>query len=173
MIRISELVGRAFTYISIALMLLLSIPIAYEAVVRSFGYPTIWVFETTLYSFIFLGFLGNVLAVKSGAHFRVTLLADLFPNARRAFDLLAHVSVLLFAVLIISSGSYFRMVLVDQQYGLSLSARNPYVDSPDRYSPGWRWLVLTDIGCHQPWWERRNPACRSRLTEVNQHGLLL
>lgn len=65
MIRISELVGRAFTYISIALMLLLSIPIAYEAVVRSFGYPTIWVFETTLYSFIFLGFLGNVLAVKS------------------------------------------------------------------------------------------------------------
>lgn len=37
----------------------------------------------------------------------MTLLADLFPNARRAFDLLAHVSVLLFAVLIISSGSYF------------------------------------------------------------------
>lgn len=107
MIRISELVGRVFTYISIALMLLLSLPIAYEAVMRSFGYPTIWVFETTLYSFIFLGFLGNVLAVKSGAHFRVTLLADLFPKSRRAFDLLAHFSVLLFSVLIISSGTYF------------------------------------------------------------------
>lgn len=107
MIRISELVGRAFTYISIALMLLLAIPIAYEAVMRSFGYPTIWVFETTLYAFIFLGFLGNVLAVKSGAHFRVTLLAELFPNARHAFDLLAHFSVLLFSVLIISSGTYF------------------------------------------------------------------
>ncbi|QOR37449.1 TRAP transporter small permease subunit [Billgrantia diversa] len=107
MIQISEFVGRVFTYISIALMLFLSIPIAYEAVMRSFGHPTIWVFETTLYSFIFLGFMGNVLAVKSGTHFRVTLLADLFPRYRRIFDLLAHFSVLLFAVLIIASGSYF------------------------------------------------------------------
>lgn len=107
MIRILEHVGRFFTYISIALMLFLSIPIAYEAVMRSFGHPTIWVFETTLYSFVFLGFLGNVLAVKSGTHFRVTLLADLFPKSRRTFDLLAHFSVLLFAILIISSGTYF------------------------------------------------------------------
>lgn len=107
MVGIANMIGRLITAVSIVLMLFLAIPIAYEAIMRSFGYPTIWVFETTLYVFIFLGFLGNVLAIKAGAHFRVTFIPELFPRARRAFDLLAHFSVLLFAVLIIASGTYF------------------------------------------------------------------
>jgi TRAP-type C4-dicarboxylate transport system permease small subunit len=60
-----------------------------------------------LYLFIFLGFLGNALAIKSGAHFRVTLLIQLFPRRQRIFDLIAFGTTLLFAVLIISAGSYF------------------------------------------------------------------
>lgn len=107
MIGFAKMIGQVITAISIALMLFLAIPIAYEAIMRSLGYPTIWVFETTLYSFIFLGFLGNVLAVKANAHFRVTCIPELFPRARHAFDLLAHFSVMLFAVLIIASGAYF------------------------------------------------------------------
>jgi len=107
MIGIARAIGRVMTAISITMMLLLAIPVAFEAIRRSFGYPTIWVFETTLYAFIFLGFLGNALAVQSGAHFRVTLVAELFPQYRKHFDLVANISVLLFSILIISSGSYF------------------------------------------------------------------
>ena len=108
MLTIATAIGRAMTAVSTALILLLALPIAYEAVARAFGHPTIWVFETNLYAFIFLGFLGNVLAVQRGAHFRVMLVAELFgPVSRRVFDLVAHVSVLLFAVLIIASGLYY------------------------------------------------------------------
>ena len=107
MIPLARLIGKAMTAVSITLMVALCLPVAYEAVARSFGAPTIWVFETTLYAFIFLGFLGNALAVQTNAHFRVTLLPDMFPGARRFFDRLAQVATLLFAVLIIASGFYF------------------------------------------------------------------
>jgi hypothetical protein len=80
MVRITRLVGKAMNAVSIFLMVALCIPIAYEAIARSLGAPTTWVFEITLYAFIFLGFLGNTLAVQSGAHFRVTVMRDLFPN---------------------------------------------------------------------------------------------
>lgn len=95
------------TSVSIALMLVLCIPVTYEAVARYFGAPTIWVFETTLYAFIFLGFLGNALAVRSGAHFRVTLLIQAFPRYKRFFDLIAHGATLMMAILIITAGGYF------------------------------------------------------------------
>ncbi|MGR3570502.1 TRAP transporter small permease [Brevirhabdus sp.] len=107
MLEPARMFGKALTYISIALMLLLSIPITYEAIARAFGAPTIWVFETTLYAFIFLGFLGNALAVRTGAHFRVTLLRDMYPALRRPLDLFAQLCTLGFALLIIAAGSYF------------------------------------------------------------------
>jgi TRAP-type C4-dicarboxylate transport system permease small subunit len=107
MISAAKAVGRAMTAVSIALMVLLCIPITYEAIARAFGAPTIWVFETTLYAFVFLGFLGNALAVQSGAHFRVTLLIDVFPQSGRIFDAIAHLSTLAFAMLIMATGSYF------------------------------------------------------------------
>jgi C4-dicarboxylate transporter DctQ subunit len=100
-------IGRIMTAVSIVLMIVLCIPITYEAVARAFNSPTIWVFETTLYAFVFLGFLGNALAVQTGAHFRVTLLIELFPARRRLFDLIAQFTTLAFAILIIASGIYF------------------------------------------------------------------
>ena len=107
MISAAKAVGRVMTAVSIALMALLCLPIAYEAVARAFGAPTIWVFETTLYAFVFLGFLGNALAVQRGAHFRVTLLIDVFPQSKQVFDAIAQLSTLAFAMLIIAAGSYF------------------------------------------------------------------
>jgi TRAP-type C4-dicarboxylate transport system permease small subunit len=107
MITIARVFGRVMIAISIVMMLLLAIPVTFEALMRSFGSPTIWVFETTLYAFIFLVFIGNALAVQSGSHFRVTLLAELFPQFRKQFDLVSHLSVLMFSILIITSGSYF------------------------------------------------------------------
>ncbi len=107
MISFARRIGSAMTFVAVSLIIVLCLPITYEAVARSFDRPTIWVFETTLYAFIFLGFLGNALAVRSGAHFRVTLLIELFPSKRRFFDRLAQVVTVLFALLIIASGIYF------------------------------------------------------------------
>ncbi len=107
MLTIARRIGSVMTFIAVTLIVVLCIPITYEAIARSFNAPTIWVFETTLYAFIFLGFLGNSLAVKTGAHFRVTLLAELFPAKRRLFDRFAQLMTLLFALLIIASGIYF------------------------------------------------------------------
>ncbi len=107
MISVARAVGRGMTAVSIVLMALLCLPIAYEAVARAFGAPTLWVFETTLYALIFIGFLGNALAVQSRAHFRVTLLITLFPRFRRGLDLIAHLSTMGFALLLIGTGAYF------------------------------------------------------------------
>ena len=107
MLTVARLIGRAMTAISLVLMALLCIPISYEAIARAFNAPTIWVFETSLYAFIFLGFLGNALAVQTGAHFRVRLLPEMFPEYRWVFDAIAQVAILLLAVLIMTSGTYF------------------------------------------------------------------
>lgn len=115
MVQLAGLIGKAMTAISIALMIVLCLPIAYEAIARSFGAPTTWVFETSLYAFIFLSFLGNVLAVRTGAHFRVTLLADLFPSTRTVFDRIAQGATLLFALLIIGAGAYFVWYQIDNE----------------------------------------------------------
>lgn len=106
-VRAMDRLGRVLTGASLALMLLLALPIVYDAVMRALGYPTIWVFETTLYAFIFIGFLGNALAVKRGAHFRVTILAQTFPRLKGTFDLISNLSVVTFALLVIASGAYF------------------------------------------------------------------
>jgi len=106
-VRMLEAVGRAMTALSVTLMVLLALPIVYDAISRALGYPTIWVFETTLYAFIFIGFLGNALAISRGSHFRVTILAQVFPGMRKVFDLISHLSVVLFSLLVISSGLYF------------------------------------------------------------------
>lgn len=107
MLMLTRQIGRLMTAISLVLMLLLCIPITYEAAARAFNMPTIWVFETTLYAFVFLGFLGNYLAIQTGAHFRVMLLVELFPNLSGVFNLISQLATLVFAVLIIASGIYF------------------------------------------------------------------
>lgn len=107
MLALFRLLASGLNAVSIFLMMGLCLPIAYEAIARAFGAPTTWVFETTLYAFIFLGFLGNVLAVQHGSHFRVTALLDAFPSRRKMFDMIAQLSTLLLALLILSAGIYF------------------------------------------------------------------
>lgn len=104
-------IGTIMSACALILMIILSLLIFYDALMRSFGYPTIWVFETSLYSFIFIGFIGNALAVKRKAHFRVIFLADIFPRLRRTLDFISDASILLFGVLLTASGIYFTHYL--------------------------------------------------------------
>jgi C4-dicarboxylate transporter DctQ subunit len=92
--RFSRILGG----VGIVLVGLLAFPVAYDAVARFLGHPTIWVFETTLYALIAAGFLTNGLALSTGSHFRITLLSQLFPGARRWLDRVAMFVTLVFAI---------------------------------------------------------------------------
>lgn len=96
-----ERIGRVMAWIGIAIVGLLPFPIAYDAIARWMGHPTIWVFEVSLYGFIAAGFLANALALSSGSHFRITLLGHLFPRARPWLDLFALLVTFAFALVLV------------------------------------------------------------------------
>ncbi len=98
---------RGMTTVSMAVLLMLALPITYDATARAFGHPTIWVFEVSVYALIAAGFLANPVALRTGAHFRVTILHKLFPRLRRALDVFALLMTLLFSMLLIGTGFYF------------------------------------------------------------------
>jgi C4-dicarboxylate transporter, DctQ subunit len=100
-------VGRVMTIASVAIVMFLALPITYNALVRELRHPTIWVFEIMEYALIAAGFLGNPLAMKSGAHFRVTLLLEWFPSLRPALNVFSLFMTLVFALFLIGTGSYF------------------------------------------------------------------
>ena len=88
-------------WIGIALVGLLPFPIAYDAVARSFGHPTLWVFETTLYVLVAAAFLANGIALAAGAHFRITMLGHFWPRAGKGLDIARCWSRLPFALTLI------------------------------------------------------------------------
>lgn len=98
---------RAMTAVSMLLIMILALPITYDATMRAFGHPTIWVFEITMYLLIAAGFLANPVATKSGAHFRVTVLHKVFPGWRRVLNLFAHGVTMIFALILVGGGIYF------------------------------------------------------------------
>ena len=71
-------------WVGIAIVGLLPFPIAYDAVARSFGHPTLWVFETTLYVLVAAAFLANGMTLAGGAHFRITMLGQCGRGAGRS-----------------------------------------------------------------------------------------
>jgi len=96
-VRLLDAVSRVFTFASITIFAALAIPVSYDAVSRSLKAPSIWVFDVSLYLLIAAAFLGNALALRSGAHFRMVFLFKLFPAWRRFGDRLAFGATALFA----------------------------------------------------------------------------
>lgn len=97
----------AMSVASAGIVMVLALPITYNAILREFHHPTVWVFEIVGYALIAAGFLGNPAAMKAGAHFRVTLLLQWFPKARRVLNWFSLAMTLLFALLIVGTGFYF------------------------------------------------------------------
>ncbi len=94
-------------WIGIALVGLLPFPIAYDAVARSFGHPTLWVFETTLYALVAAAFLANGITLAGGAHFRITALAHMWPRCRKVIDIVVLLVILAFALTLIFATAQF------------------------------------------------------------------
>lgn len=97
----------AMAAISMIIVALLALPVSYDAIMRTFGHPTIWVFEVSLYALIAGGFLANPLSMRSGAHFRVAILHKMFPSLQRFLNFFSMAMTLLFALLMIGTGTYF------------------------------------------------------------------
>jgi C4-dicarboxylate transporter DctQ subunit len=94
-------------WVGIVIIGLLPFPIAYDAVARFFGEPTIWVFETSLYALIAAAFLANGMALADGAHFRITMLGHVWPGAKKGLDLAALIVTLAFALTLIFASARF------------------------------------------------------------------
>jgi C4-dicarboxylate transporter DctQ subunit len=94
-------------WIGIALVGLLPFPIAYDAVARSFGHPTLWVFETTLYVLVAAAFLANGITLAGGAHFRITMLGHMWPRCRKVIDIVVLLVILAFALTLIFATAQF------------------------------------------------------------------
>lgn len=129
LVRGLRLVGDVMSWSSVGLVLLMAAPIAYEALSRAAGEPSIWVFEITVYTLIAAGFLANSLALRHGAHFRIELMLHLFPNHRQAFNVLALVATLLLAIAVVWAG----WVLV--AYSLDNNIRSDTLLSVPLYLP--------------------------------------
>lgn len=124
-----ESVGRVLGWIGIAILGILPFPVAYDAVARAFGSPTIWVFETSLYGLVVAGFLANALALSSGSHFRIAFLGFAFPGARKWLDRFALVVTLIFSV--VFTAASVRFVL----YSWDFDIRSNSLLSVPQYLP--------------------------------------
>lgn len=102
-----ETIGDLLGGVAAAIVMLLAVPVVYDAVARDFGHPTTWGFEVTLYALIAGAFLANAQALRHGNHFRVRVLIALFPRAARWFDWLAWGTTLVFGAVILVAGAMF------------------------------------------------------------------
>ncbi len=124
-----EAIARAMAWVGIAIVGLLPFPIAYDAVARSLGHPTLWVFETTLYALVAAAFLTNGMALASGSHFRITMLGHFWPRARKGLDIAALLVTLAFALTLIVASARFV------QYSWDFNIRSNTLLSVPQYLP--------------------------------------
>ena len=124
-----EAIARAMAWLGIAIIGLLPFPIAYDAVARFFGEPTIWVFETSLYALVAAAFLTNGMALAEGAHFRITMLGQLWPSAKKGLDIAALLVTLAFALTLIFASARFV------QYSWDFNIRSNTLLSVPQYLP--------------------------------------
>lgn len=124
-----ERVGRAMAWCGIGILGILPFPIAYDAVARAMGHPTIWVFEVSLYALIVGGFLSNALALGTGSHFRITMLEQLWPRTRPWLDWFSMLVMLAFSLILIYASARFV------QYSWSFDIRANSLLSTPQYLP--------------------------------------
>lgn len=97
-VRFLDIAARLFTLASAAIIALLALPVAYDAISRTLRAPSVWVFDVSLYLMIAAGFLGNAYALRTGSHFRMVMFVDLAgARTRRWADRLTYLVTLLFA----------------------------------------------------------------------------
>lgn len=90
--------------VSAILVLLMALPLAYNAVLRKVGYPTDWSFDVGLYLLTTAAFLAAPHALETGHHFRITFLADTWPKVGRYLNVISFLIVMVFGVFLAVTG---------------------------------------------------------------------
>ena len=79
-------VAEKLAYVSGALLILLSLPMAYDALARKAGHPTLWAFDISLYIMVALIYVGVADGIRTGTHFRVHILIERLPRLAGLFE---------------------------------------------------------------------------------------
>lgn len=116
--RVRRALERAIDALAIALFaIMFAVVLAQVAFRYGLDRPLVWSEELSRYLFIWICFLGWVIATRRRAHIVVSSLVDRLPRAaRRALQLAVHALSLLFAVLLL-------------RYGAAIALRNTDVDT--------------------------------------------
>jgi TRAP-type C4-dicarboxylate transport system permease small subunit len=97
--------ARWICYCGVGLILLLPLPILYEAIADQFDQPPVWVFETTGYVIILIAFAASGYGLATGHHFRVALLSEKVPALARPLARISGVLEALFGLMLLVAGA--------------------------------------------------------------------
>jgi len=99
-VRAIDRIGALGGHVGNLCMWALAAMVTYDVALRTFGEPTLWAAEVSLYTMIGLAFLGAGATQAVDGHFRVSFLRDMFgPRGRAFLDALSLVVALGFALL--------------------------------------------------------------------------
>lgn len=99
-ITVLDRLGRIGGVLTTLTIWLLAITVTYDVALRTFGVPTLWAAEVSIYLMIAMAFLGAGATQNVDGHFRVTFVRDLCPpKLRTCLDVVALLLATAFAVL--------------------------------------------------------------------------
>jgi C4-dicarboxylate transporter DctQ subunit len=97
-------ISRWVCFAGAAVIALLPFPILYEIVLDKLQRPPDWVFEISGYAMIALALAASGYGLRTGHHFRVTLLLDAFPRLAPLLDRFSGLLQLAFGVVLTIAG---------------------------------------------------------------------
>jgi TRAP-type C4-dicarboxylate transport system permease small subunit len=98
-------VAHALSQLSGWLLIVLSLPIAFDVIARKLGHPTAWAFDVSLYLMVTIVYIGIADGIRTGVHFRVHLLLDRLPAIRPFLDGLDLVLIFAFGAALAWAGA--------------------------------------------------------------------
>jgi C4-dicarboxylate transporter, DctQ subunit len=114
--RVLQPATNVFGLVSTLLISLIAIPMIYDVALRTWGRPTVWVYEVTTYILLAGTFLANAQTLRDGKHFQVTFLLKSFPVAAPFLKRFAMAATVLFGFVVFYSGAKYALeALVEGQ----------------------------------------------------------
>ena len=107
--RLIELYHRLLTWLMVAAVAILVVPVSlqiisrYTALIPSY----IWTEEMSRFLFIWMVMLGAMIGIREGTHFEVDVWPDLKPRANALLRIVSHIFVLIFALVFVWWGIEF------------------------------------------------------------------
>ncbi|MGH7716255.1 MAG: TRAP transporter small permease [Vulcanimicrobiaceae bacterium] len=99
-----SIVSQCMCFAGAAIIALLPFPIIYEIVLDKLHRPPDWVFEISGYAMIAVALAASGYGLRTGHHFRVTLLLDAFPRVAPFLDRVSGLLQFVFGIVLTVAG---------------------------------------------------------------------